>query len=315
MIGPAIKKYAKSRGLKITKDVAYGYIDGYLVTLIDGWDIKKATFSCSLTDDAIIFLDSMLSEKSCKKTYKIDSYEIDNYGLSIAFLDIPGTMDKVIALVENLIGIFRKHAIPCGDVCPFCERTIEPDDVSSIVLDNEFAHRVHRACAKKMTDLSALDELVNKMDGKSLILGVIGALLGAVVGSIPVIVAYCYSFYFPFLCFFVGVGAKFGYDLFKGKTGAAKIITVFAMAPIGSALSMFFSYIACFLVNIKTPDNPIVEAVLSFNYSMTRLTPTGIAYISDWGIAVLVAFLGGYIFLKKSNQKDKKKRYKVKILE
>ena len=315
MIGPAIKKYAKTRGLNITKDVAYGYIDGYLVTLIDGWDVKKASFSCTLTDEAIAFFDDMLSDKSCKKTYKIESYEIDKYGLSIIFFDIPGTMDKVVALVENLIGLFRKHAIPCGDVCPHCGEKIEPDDENRIVLNNEFAHRVHFNCACRMVALSELEELIRKDDKKSLILGIIGALLGAVVGSIPVVVAYCFELYFPFLCFFTGVGAKLGYDLFKGKIGAPKLITVFAMAPIGSALAIFLAYVVSFLVNVQTPGNPIVEAVLSFKYAITRLTPTGIAYLIDWGIAVFVAFLGAYIFLKKSNQDDKKKVVKVKILE
>ncbi len=315
MIGPGIKKYAQEKGMKITKDVAYGYIGGYLVTLIDGWDIKKASISCYLTDEAINFLDTVLSDKGYEKTYKIDGYEIDNYGVSIVFTDTIGTMERVIGCVENFIGILCQNGIPCGGVCPYCQKAFEPEEETKIVLEDEFAYRVHSACGEQMAKFADFEANTRKRDKKPLITGILGAFLGCLIGTIPTIIAYYFGWYFSALSFFVGVGAKFGYDIAKGKLGAAKLVTVFSFSVVGSAFAIFFSYVATFIAHMKGLDNILTEAALSFIYSITRLTPVGISYIIDFGIAVLMAFAGAYIFLKKSHEDDKKKIFKAKILE
>ena len=41
MVGSAIKKFANEVGLKLGGGVAYGVWGGYMLTLVDGMDIKK----------------------------------------------------------------------------------------------------------------------------------------------------------------------------------------------------------------------------------------------------------------------------------
>ena len=68
MVGSAIKKYAKEKGLKVANGVAYGVVDGYMITLTDGYNIKTLSVSGAITDDIAARLESKFQDK---KFYKI----------------------------------------------------------------------------------------------------------------------------------------------------------------------------------------------------------------------------------------------------
>ena len=56
------------------------------------------------------------------------------------------------------------------------------------------------------------------VENNNMLLGIIGAILGALVGSIPWIISYVYLEYiFSVLSLVIGFGSYYGYKLFKGK--------------------------------------------------------------------------------------------------
>jgi len=315
MIGTAIKKYAQEKGLKITKDVAYGYIDGYLVTLIDGWDTKTASFSCDLTNEAIEMLDYIFSEKTFEKKYKLVDYEIDKDGLSIVFYDTIGTMDRVAAGVEYVIDILKHNSIQGDGICTCCGEPLKPDEQTRFVLKNNVVYKVHVPCADMLARYGAFAEEHRKFDKKSVVKGVVGAFLGSLIGALPMIIVCYFNKMHPILGILIGICAKYGYELFKGKVGATKIISVFSFSFIGSVLGMLLSVPAIYLSRFEDLNMNMAEALRFFVYRMMNVPGYAVSFIIDFVIVALVAFAGAYIFLKSSNEDDKRRIYKAKIIE
>ncbi len=315
MIGTAIKKYAQIKGLKITKDVAYGYIDGYLVTLVDGWDTKTASFSCGLTNEAIEMLDYMLSEKAFEKKYKLVDYEIGRDGLTVVFYDTIGTMDRVADGVEYIIEILKHNSIPGDGICTCCGKSLNADEETKFVLKNDVVCKVHAPCGDMLARYGVFAEENRKLDKKSVVKGVLGAFLGSLIGALPMIIVCYFNKMHPILGILIGVCAKYGYELFKGKVGAAKIISVFSFSFIGSVLGMALSVPTIYLSKFEELNMNMAEALKFFAYQMINVPGYAVSFIIDFVIVALVAFAGAYIFLKSSNEDDKRKIYKSKIIE
>lgn len=315
MIGPAVKKYAMTKGWKITKDVAYGYINGYMVTLVDGWDIKKAAFSCELTDETKEILAKVLSDKIFRRNYKIIDFYYEVSGIIIVFDDTFFAMKKVVAFLEVFADILKRNLIPGDGLCTCCGEYIDAGSDYAVILENECVHKVHGNCATMMYKITDFENSNYNKKKKPLIMGAIGAFLGCLIGTVPMVVASFFGGFYPFLGVFIGICAKYGYELFKGKVGGAKIITGFTFGFIGSAFGIFLTIVARVLLHFEEINMTFVDALEFYVHALINTPGTGIGYVLDFGLTALTSFVGAYFPLKKSHEEDKRDMLVVKIFE
>lgn len=124
-------------------------------------------------------------------------------------------------------------------------------------------------------------------NNKGYILGILGAVLGGLVASLPWIIMYVYlEMMWSFMAFLIGYGAFLGYKLFKGKMD----IKVPYIIGVVSIVVIIFTtlYVIPALLVIKESIVPSFE-VLKFLYSDSEFFG---AIIQDLIFAVLFTVLG-----------------------
>ena len=122
---------------------------------------------------------------------------------------------------------------------------------------------------------------------QSYLLGILGALLGGLIASIPWIVMYVYlEMMWSFLAFIIGYGAFLGYKKFNGKMD----IKVPYIIGIISIIVVIFTtlYVIPTLLIIKEGITPSME-VISFLYSDSEFKG---AIVQDLIFALLFTVLG-----------------------
>ena len=78
---------------------------------------------------------------------------------------------------------------------------------------------------------------------KSILLGIVGALVGAVVGSIPWMIAFNFNWFIGILGAFIGVCAMKGYEILRGPEGKVKIVVIVTISLIVVVLAQYVTTI------------------------------------------------------------------------
>lgn len=117
--------------------------------------------------------------------------------------------------------------------------------------------------------------------------GILGAILGGLIASIPWIIMYvCLEMLWSFMALIIGYGAFTGYKTFKGKMDI-KVPYIIGIVSILVVVFVTLYIIPCLLI-IKEGITPTSE-VISFLYSNAEFKS---AIIQDLVIALLFTFLG-----------------------
>lgn len=162
---------------------------------------------------------------------------------------------------------------------------------------------------------------------RSYIKGIIGALLGGIIATIPWVLAYVYlDMILSILAIIVAIFALKGYQLFKGKVSKYLPIIITVIALISITVATFIA-IPCLL--ILEENLPVTLANFKLLYSNSGFIT---ALIGDYAISILFTILGisgvvttlknqikdsqdlGNIKVDLSNGNNKKDRQKVKDL-
>jgi H+/Cl- antiporter ClcA len=78
---------------------------------------------------------------------------------------------------------------------------------------------------------------------KSLLLGIVGALVGAIVGSIPWMIAFNFNWFVGILGALIGLCAMKGYEFLKGPEGKVKIVVIVTISLIIVVLAQYVTTI------------------------------------------------------------------------
>ena len=122
---------------------------------------------------------------------------------------------------------------------------------------------------------------------KNYFTGILGALIGGIIASIPWIVVYVYlNFIYSFLAFLVAMGALYGYQLFKGKVDKKLpvIITIVSLVSITIATLVIIPS----LLIVKEGAALTIDN-LKYLYSSSEFVG---AIIKDYVVSIIFTFLG-----------------------
>lgn len=139
---------------------------------------------------------------------------------------------------------------------------------------------------KKEVKVEAKTESI-KVENNNYILGILGAILGGLVASVPWIIMYVYlEILWSFMALIIGYGAFIGYKTFKGKMDI-KVPYIVGIVSILIVVFVTLYVIPCLLI-MKEGITPTSE-VISFLYSNSEFKG---AIIKDLIFALLFTVLG-----------------------
>ena len=222
MIGSGLKKLAAEYGMKVNNGVAYGFIQGYPVTLFEGAGYKAIAISSKLTDLAVkqAVMDE-ISQVNLSREFRVQALNFFPNVIAINFLDNPGTMKKLRAFIDWFFPILARHGVPAQNVCSHCGCELIS---GKWVLIEGVAHHMHESCAQQVMQQIA-DENTREKEERSgsYLTGFLGALIGAAIGAVVWAAVLLLGYVASIVGLLIGFLAEKGYNLLKGKQGKGKV--------------------------------------------------------------------------------------------
>lgn len=226
---------AEQRGLQVVNDIAYGVVENYplqaqliqqanlqiVVSLEEGSEgLDKAS--------AKEIAKEIRSESAVKPSVSI------NKGRLVAIVSNPwGKGKKVEEGLDDLLAVIpaalRRHAITPQKTCPICHRA----DCELLAAHGGYYQPIHQSCLDGITQ-EASQKMAQNQEKGSHLTGLVGALLGGIVGSIPAVAVVIFtSTAYSLLYFLIPLGVYHGYRLARGKMDGLVL-------PLTCLLSIFF---------------------------------------------------------------------------
>lgn len=238
MIGSGIKKFAKAHDMKCAKGIAFGYLNGFYISLTDGAGTKTmqvclASGERASERNAACFaaLDELMSQLDPKRYRLMPSaaYIITDSHMIVTFADNPGTLKRVKRFIVEVFPQIAALGFEGGDACYHCGRPL--NDYRAFVLKEGLLMPVYGDCAADMMreDIAASGD---KKPG-SAFMGALGAFLGAIAGAIPWALLFLVGYVTSLAGLLIGFLADLGYRKFGGRNSKARLAVVLVMVLIG----------------------------------------------------------------------------------
>lgn len=233
MVGSALKKMAQENGMQVAHGVAYGVYRGFALTMCEGSGWKRFDFSTRFAAPGDQnALEAKLNEVDLKRTYRVQALEIGNRGVAVVFMDNPGTMKKIQAFLDWFMPLLEECGTARADICAECGGQIMGGD--SWVLIDGIAHHMHTTCKEKVKQELADDEQQRlEEESGSYLSGAVGAVLGALIGSLAWAVVLLMGYVASIVGLLIGFLSEKGYNLLKGKQGKGKIAILIVSIVLG----------------------------------------------------------------------------------
>ncbi len=341
-VGPSLKKYAKEKGMKISKDFVYGEIDGYMVTVVEGYDIKILSVSCKTYGDEKVA--EILKTLDLKKKFSVSDYEISEDGIQLTFKEVYGiipiaAMSKIRNFLGVILPVLKENGITGLENCAECSERMDSETGVKIVMKNGFVHKVHSDCVQKLSDTDAEKTEATLKPQNNLVRGTVGGLLGSTFGafclwnglfwggslfSLGRVISLCCCALVPLL---TGLFSEKCYNWFGGKLCKPGLVCLCVCQPIGYVvgypLMLAFSCIVLVIrYFIKKGLELDLQAfsekfmvVAKFLLVENSIYGEGFFWLFVVSIAALSLLTGPYAFLRKYLNQNLKSMKVLKVIE
>lgn len=238
MIGSGLKKLAKANGMTVGNGIAYGALQGFATALFEGAGYKQINISTKFpSPEQQVLLQNAVNAVDLQKQYRVQNLGISDKGISVVFMDNPGTMKKIEAFVEWFYPLLKTYEATGYQVCMDCGSDVT---AGSWYLIGGFACYLHDSCADRIAGAMEQQEQERKdSDTGSYVQGLLGALLGAVLGSIVWGLVLSLGYVASLVGLLIGWLAEKGYTLLHGKQGKGKVWILLLSVVVGVALGTF----------------------------------------------------------------------------
>lgn len=284
---------ASSRGFRVVDNVAMG--DYYGRTCIFPFSItvngkKNDVYYMDIRTEKTV---SNAQYKDMRKQLKPMGAIVNTLLPGVRFIPNNKTPDMLGACLNALNFIIpylegSGHIAPA--FCPYCKQGMM--DAEAHV--NGFLVPVHKACVENNTYQSYQAIQKNETTGSNRLLGILGAMLGALVGSIPALLLIVFlNMVSAWLYALVAICSYYGYKLFKGKMDKWVVLIVIIctlLAPFFVEQVQFFFYYHTYTGTWLPPHQSIALyfEVMSFGDMMADLAMpllfTGLGILFSLGI-------------------------------
>jgi len=247
MISIKLKSYAKEHGLLTNRDIVYGVIEGYHVSIDQA---SNEGHVCTLINFYIVNLDDTMKAQIDnfvqvhKDEYKIFGVTYSSNMVSFATRQIAYvTKINLDDKVRGILNLFKENLFISG-----CAYTNETNNIE-FVYANRMIIPASESIILKFVEKSK-NQNPNNQD-KGYITGTIGALIGGIIGIIPWVVFAMLGYISAISGLAMGWLIKTGYDKGKGKTGGLQfpiLVTILVIATyLGIMASQSYFVIQMFM--------------------------------------------------------------------
>ena len=253
MKNPQLELLAQKHNLTSFGNVFYGEINGFMTTLGLQGGFKSLSICAAFNEsaEAKTFI-AELNNRTTKKKWAIRTLSVSKTLIEATFLDntkdqriLDGFMQWLFYNLPNLaVGV--THCSNCGQ--PFGEEKAVLKQINSAV------YPFHAECAQSVEVEFENKKIAMANENKNYVTGAIGAIIGAIVGSIPWIALYCLASItpdaVPIPAWFLGLlslpiafGAKLGYELLGGKISKVKTVMIISSTLFAVAFALFLALV------------------------------------------------------------------------
>lgn len=303
MIGSALKKLAKEYGMNVDKGVGYGILGNWNATLCEGSGFKQIIFATSIPDPAKdVALQHRLMDSAIRKAYRLVDVKYSDKFIQVVFRDGPGTMKKIREFLDFYLPLLEDAGAVKANICPECGCEIT-SGVWKLIGGS--VYYMHIPCADKVCrDIMTRDEQQKQERTGNYLTGLIGALLGAAVGSVLWAVVLYFGYVASIIGFVIGFLAEKGYNLFRGKQGKGKIAILIIAVILGVLVGNFGADVITLVQMIGAGELPdMVYGDIPWLILLVLLEDGAylMATLSNIGMGLLFAGLGVWTLLRRAN--------------
>ena len=302
MIGQGLKKLATENGMRVSNGVAYGNLQGYAATMLEGAGYKQIVFSTRFADPVQKeALTQAINKVNIQRQYRVQQMGITLRTIHVVFQDTVGTMKKIRSFLDWFLPLLEQHSAAKWDICPECGAQVTN---GCWKLVDGIAYYMHETCAEKVRAEIAADNENRKQEAEgSYALGFVGAFLGAVIGAVLWAVVLNAGFVASVVGLAIGWLAEKGYRLFNGKQGRGKIAILIIVIILGVLLGTFGAD-ALYLAGLVSEGALYTysEIPMVIFYFLVSDTEYVIGSASNILMGLLFAGIGVFALLKKAGK-------------
>lgn len=246
MINAELRKLAEEYGMKVDQDVAYGILEGYAATFLDGTGCSRlmltTRFDSPAQKDALM---DIVNLQDLKNDYGIRKLQIAKKVIHVAFRSGPDQIEKIRSFVAWFFPLLDQFGASRADICTQCREPIAEEDAHWVLRDGATAFRMHTSCADELKETVKSQSKGNRVSASgSLGKGILGAFLGALLGAVLWLLLQLISFYTPIAGMAIGWLTVTGYGFLKGKESKLRTPIAAVAGVVGVGLGLFFSSVA-----------------------------------------------------------------------
>ncbi|MBR6514888.1 MAG: hypothetical protein IKT46_08670 [Clostridia bacterium] len=170
MIGKRLTKFANENNLKIHGEIAYGYYNGYMMTINQSRYTISVSFAVRIYDTPFgrKYSDLLCDHKN-KVNWSVSDIVFTESYLEIFFNDTGNTIQKLTDCINTVTNTMSEDGITATDVCTVCGDPIDPE-ASGLYLHDGKAQIMNHNCVNKLnTELAQKKRKYNSLKYRILI--------------------------------------------------------------------------------------------------------------------------------------------------
>ena len=283
-----------------TAGITYGVRDGYMLTLSEGLGYKRVEISAFVLPQSRERVADFLNQPTHSKEYRLQQATLDEQGISLSFLDNPGTLARMQDFLGLVLELLRETGALGADTCVHCHQPLAGQAAAVKAVDG-VAQCWHVDCTRELYAQAAQKDMAYETGEKRYGRGFFGALFGAVAGAVPWAILYSFGWIVGWLGLLIGWLAKKGYELMGGRISKAKFWIVLGCTLFGVLLGTFAGDAIVLMQELAELGihDPGLGNVFSLIWSLLATESEYLAgTLMNLGVGAVFAVLGTYGILR-----------------
>lgn len=314
MVQKFIKNVANENGMKISKNVAYGNVGGYMATLKGGYETSTISFSGAFTDESANKISAVLSDKEFIKEHHVMKFRVLRESVTAEFQNTFNTEKKMKGFIKAFPEVLKENGVIGDGFCTACGNTIESEADSNIVLINGIAHRVHKGCTSSLNERADIEQAKHETEEKNLGKGILGAFLGSILGGVAWAIVYYIGYFASIVGLLIGFLATKGYEKLGGKVCKAKMPIILIATVFGAIFGQVVGDIAAIYVMMAPEGYYLMDIPYLYMYALgdSEFMTT---VLGNLAIGIIFALGGAIGILRKTSKENKDAALRTEVLE
>lgn len=314
MVQKFIKNIANENAMKISKNVAYGNVGGYMATLKGGYETSTISFSGAFTDECANKISAILSDKEFIKEHHVMKFRVLRESVTAEFQNTFNTEKKMKGFIKAFPEVLKENGVIGDGFCTACGNTIESEADSNIVLINGIAHRVHKGCTSSLNERADIEQAKHETEEKNLGKGILGAFLGSILGGVVWAIVYYIGYFASIVGLLIGFLATKGYEKLGGKVCKAKMPIILIATVFGAIFGQVVGDIAAIYVMMAPEGYYLMDIPYLYMYALgdSEFMTT---VLGNLAIGIIFALGGAIGILRKTSKENKEAALRTEVLE